>query len=137
VSTTPQPPGAEPFQPATTAEPVTPLESEPPLTPEPAVDVGTPHHDLVVPKTRASSAWAGIAVGLFVLLLVIIFIAQNTSDAPLHFLWLHGRAPVGLAILLSFVLGGIVVLLVGVARLTQMRLMARRHRRRGRKQPPG
>src|ERR1700736_3114055 len=112
MTATPPPTGADSSQPAVTAEPVAPAASEP------------ADHKLVVPKGRASGAWAGIAVGLFVLLLVVIFIAQNTSDAPLHFLWLHGRVPVGLAILLSFVLGGIVVLLVGVARLTQLRLMA-------------
>jgi uncharacterized integral membrane protein len=89
-------------------------------------------HRLVVPSTRTSGTWTGIAVGLFVLLVVVIFIGQNTKNAPINFLWLHGSFPVGLAVLLAFVLGGIVVLLLGVARLVQLRLMARRHRRGGR-----
>jgi uncharacterized integral membrane protein len=113
VSTAPPPPNTEP-----------PAGAEPPPAGPPAED-----HGLVVPKTRTSSTWVGVAVGLAVLLVVIIFIWQNTADAPLHFLWLHGRVPIGLAALLAFVLGGIVVLLIGAARLTQLRLMARRHRR--------
>jgi uncharacterized integral membrane protein len=86
-------------------------------------------HRLVVPSTRTGRTWTGIGIGLFALLVVVIFIGQNTENARINFLWLHGSFPVGLAVLLAFVLGGIVVLLLGVARLAQLRLMARRHRR--------
>jgi lipopolysaccharide assembly protein A len=89
-------------------------------------------HQLVVPSTRTSSTWTGIGIGLFALLVVIGFIGQNTQKAPINFAPLHGSFPVGLAVLLAFVLGGIVVLLLGVARLAQLRLVARRHRRSGR-----
>ena len=102
--------------------------SEPYSEPEP-VQPASADHQLVVPHTRTSSTWTGIGIGLVLLLLVIIFIGQNTHDTRLNFLFLHGNVPVGLAVLLAFVLGGIVVLLMGVARLAQLRLMARRHRR--------
>jgi uncharacterized integral membrane protein len=72
-------------------------------------------------------------VGLFVLLLVIIFIAQNLHDARINFLWWHGNVTVGLAIMLSFVVGGLVVLLLGVARLAQLRRLAHRHRKEEKK----
>ena len=84
---------------------------------------------MVVPKTKTSRTWVGVGVGLFVLLMVIIFIAQNLHNARLNFLWLHGNVTIGLAISLAFVLGAIFVLLIGVARVAQLRLMARRHRR--------
>jgi uncharacterized integral membrane protein len=113
VSTAPPPPDRQPL-----ADPIEPAPS--------------PDHPLVVPSTRTSGTWTGIGVGLFALLVVIVFIGQNTKSAPINFLWLHGSFPVGLAVLLAFVLGGIVVLLLGVARLAQLRLMARRHRRGGR-----
>jgi uncharacterized integral membrane protein len=71
----------------------------------------------------------GVGVGLFVLLLVIIFIAQNLHDVRVHFLWTRFTIADGLAISLAFVLGALFVLLLGAARLTQLRLMARRHRR--------
>ena len=57
------------------------------------------------------------------------FIAQNLHNARLNFLWLHGNVTIGLAISLAFVLGAIFVLLIGVARVAQLRLVARRHRR--------
>jgi uncharacterized integral membrane protein len=85
--------------------------------------------ELVVPKTKTSRTWVAVGVGLFVLLLVIIFIAQNLHTARLNFLWLHGNVTIGLALSLAFVLGGLVVLLLSAARLAQLRLVARRHRR--------
>ena len=84
---------------------------------------------LKVPQTRTSRTWIGVGVGLFLLLLVIIFVAQNQHDSKLNFLWIHGTVPVGLTILLAFVVGGLCIVLIGTARLTQLRLMARRHRR--------
>ena len=111
----------------------------PPPDPPPLADQGeaTPEaergdHRLAGRSTRTSGTWTGIGIGLFALLVVIVFIGQNTKSAPINFLWMHGSFPVGLAVLLAFVLGGIVVLLLGVARLAHLRLMARRHRRGGR-----
>jgi uncharacterized integral membrane protein len=122
VSTAPPPPDRPPV--------ADPAETMPGPEPPPAPAPGD--HHLVVPSTKTSGTWTGIGIGLFVLLIVIVFIGQNTKSAPINFLWLHGSFPVGLAVLLAFVLGGIVVLLLGVARLAQLRLMARRHRQGGR-----
>ena len=83
---------------------------------------------LVVPKTRTSATYSGVAVGLLVLVLVIIFIAQNLHDSRVHYLGLNFQLPIGLLILASAVAGGIIVLLVSAARVAQLRLMARRHR---------
>lgn len=91
--------------------------SVPPVAPEP----------LVVPKTRTSAAYIGVAVGLVVLVLVIILIAQNLHDARVHFFTLDFQLPIGLLILAAAVAGGLIVLLVSAARLAQLRLMARRH----------
>ncbi len=96
---------------------------------EPPPSASSGPQPLTVPKTRTSRTWIGIAIGLFLLLLVIIFVAQNQNDSKLNFLWIHGTVPVGLTILLAFVVGGLCVVLIGTARLTQLRLMARRHRR--------
>ena len=85
-----------------------------------------PH--LVVPHTRTSAAYSGVAVGLLVLVVIVIFIAQNLGDASVHFFTLRFRMPIGLLALASVVAGGLLVLLVSAARLAQMRLMARRHR---------
>jgi uncharacterized integral membrane protein len=108
--------------------PVPPPHEPPPHEPP-------PHEppELTVPKTKTSRTWVGVGVGLFVLLLVIIFIAQNINDVRVHFLWMRFTMAVGLAISLSFVLGALFVLLIGAARVAQLRLMARRHRREEKK----
>lgn len=126
MTTEPQPPE----HPVAPAQPPTGQSGGPePYSQGEPFQPGPADHQLVVPHTRTSSTWTGIGIGLVLLLLVIIFIGQNTHDTRLNFLFLHGNVPVGLAVLLAFVLGGIVVLLMGVARLAQLRLMARRHRR--------
>jgi uncharacterized integral membrane protein len=75
----------------------------------------------------------GVGIGLVVLLLVIIFIAQNIHDARVHFLWTHFTMAIGLALALAFVLGALCVLLLGAGRLAQLRLAARRYRREAKK----
>lgn len=77
-------------------------------------------------RTRASTTYAGLAVGLVVLVLLLIFIIQNLSDASVHFLGLHARLPVGLLILIGVVAGGLIMLIASLARLAQLRHRARR-----------
>lgn len=68
----------------------------------------------------------GVGVGLLVLVLVLVFIIQNLNDASVHYLGLHFRLPIGLFILIGAVAGGVIVLLVSLARVTQLRMRARR-----------
>jgi uncharacterized integral membrane protein len=67
-----------------------------------------------------------VGVGLLVLILVLVFIIQNLNDASVHYLGLHFRLPIGLFILAAAVAGGVIVLLVSFARVTQLRVRARR-----------
>jgi len=53
-------------------------------------------------------------------------VAQNGSKVPIHFLWMKGHIALGLALLLSAVLGSLAVVLLGAARMLQMRVQARR-----------
>lgn len=85
--------------------------------------------DLGVGRTRASKAWAGVVATLVLALLMLIFILQNGSRADMHFLWLKFTLPIGVAMLLATVVGGLMVTTLGVARVLQLRLAARRHRR--------
>jgi uncharacterized integral membrane protein len=81
----------------------------------------------LVTGTRTSAVYAGVGVGLLVLVLVIIFIAQNLHKVEVHFLPFHFRLATGLVILASAVAGGIIVLLVSLARVLQIRRGAKRH----------
>jgi putative membrane protein len=85
--------------------------------------------ELEVPRTRTSSAWVAAALGALLLLLMLVFILQNGDKVRLHFLWLDFSLPLGVALLLAGVFGALIVVLVGMGRMLQLRLVARRHRK--------
>ncbi|TQL56313.1 lipopolysaccharide assembly protein LapA domain-containing protein [Oryzihumus leptocrescens] len=70
-----------------------------------------------------------IAAALVLLIMLIAFMLQNTTKVEVHFLGLSGTIPLGMALLIAAVGGGVVVAIAGVARITQLRLNARRTRR--------
>jgi uncharacterized integral membrane protein len=79
--------------------------------------------------TRAGAAWVATGVALLLLVLLIVFILQNSTKVDVRFLALSGTIPLGMALLIAAVGGGVVVAIAGVARVTQLRLNARRIRR--------
>lgn len=81
------------------------------------------------PFTRARAAWAGVWAGLVVVILLIIFIGQNTATIEIHFLWMDGRIPTALALLIAGVGGAIIALAAGAARIVQLRRTIRRGHR--------
>ena len=92
-------------------------------------DLNPETEDLSTGHTRASAAWLAIGVMLLLVLLMLVFVLQNGHRVALEFLWLDFTLPVGVALLLAAVLGGLLVVLVGAARVVQLRLAARRHRK--------
>ena len=83
----------------------------------------------VLPRTRAGGVWVAVALFAIVLLLLLIFILQNGKQVQINFLGGHGHLPLGVALLLAAVLGVLLVVIPGTARIVQLRLTARRHRR--------
>lgn len=99
-------------------------------TPEASFDGASGgREELRVPRSRTGAAFWLAAVGALAVLLMLVFIIQNGQRAELNFLWLHGSPPVGVALLLAAVIGALIVLTLGAARILQLRLVARRHRR--------
>jgi uncharacterized integral membrane protein len=82
-----------------------------------------------IKRTRISGLW--VAVGFFavILLLLLIFILQNSKTVDVSYMGAHGHLPLGVALLLSAVCGVLLVVLAGGARISQLRTVARRHRR--------
>jgi uncharacterized integral membrane protein len=80
--------------------------------------------------TRVSAAWVAVAVGLVLLLLLLVFILQNQQRAGVHFLWLDGSVPLGVALFAASILGGGLVAIAGASRIVQLRRSARRGRSR-------
>ena len=86
-----------------------------------------------VAPTRLSAAWTGVAAAVVILTLVVIFIAENTAKTSVTFLGFHGRAPTGVLLLAALIVGAALVLLVGAARILQLRHAA--HGRPARSEP--
>ncbi len=86
-----------------------------------------PEH--AVKRTRLSGLW--VAVGFFavILLLLLIFILQNSQKVGISYMGAHGHLPLGVALLLAAVCGVLLVVLAGTARISQLRATARKHRR--------
>jgi uncharacterized integral membrane protein len=75
--------------------------------------------------TRVSAAWVAIGAALLLLVLIIIFILQNSMSIKVHYLGLALSLPLGMAILIAAVGGGVLVAIAGTARIAQLRNNAR------------
>jgi uncharacterized integral membrane protein len=82
-----------------------------------------------VRRTRVSAAWVGIIVAIVVLVLLLIFILENLRDVTVTYFGASGQLPLGVALLFAAIGGALLVAMIGVARLTELRLNARRRRR--------
>jgi uncharacterized integral membrane protein len=80
-------------------------------------------------RTRASAIWVATGAALLLLILLIVFMLQNSTKVEVHFLGWTGTIPLGMALLIAAVGGGVVVAITGVARVTQLRMHVRRTRR--------
>jgi uncharacterized integral membrane protein len=95
----------------------------------PVEPVREPHRRAVsVPWTRTSAVWFGVWAGVAGLILLIIFVAQNTSSVEINFLWMHGRIPLALGLLIAGVCGALIAMAVAAVRIIQLRRLVRRGR---------
>jgi len=89
----------------------------------------TPLPEHRIKRTRISGLWVSVGFFAVVLLLLLIFILQNGTKVDISYMGAHGHLPLGVALLLSAVCGVLLVVLAGAARISQLRTVARRHRR--------
>ena len=115
--------GPEPLAPAPTA----PEQTTPPPTAPAQSTAALPQHK--IRRTRISGLWVSVGFFAVVLLLLLIFILQNGTKVDISYMGAHGHLPLGVALLLSAVCGVLLVVLAGAARISQLRTVARRHRR--------
>jgi len=80
-------------------------------------------------RTRTGRVWAALIPALVFLVLLIVFIAENGQRVEVKFFGASGHISLALALLVSAVAGAVVVLLIGGARIVQLRLAAWRHQR--------
>jgi putative membrane protein len=86
--------------------------------------------------TRLSGAWTAVVIGIVALALILVFILQNQESVQLSFLAFHGHLPLAVALLFAVILGAIIVLAFGGARIIQLRMVARHARHLGVKAIP-
>ncbi|WP_156690582.1 LapA family protein [Mycobacterium sp. Marseille-P9652] len=79
------------------------------------------------PAISAGALWSALIAGFLILILLLIFIAQNTASTAFQFLGWHWTLPLGVAILLAAVVGGLITVAVGTARILQLRRTAKKH----------
>lgn len=109
-----------------TTAPEPPRQGVPPQPATPAGGGGPlePHQ---ITRTRAGGFWIASIAFAILLLLLLIFILQNSEKVQISFFGLDGKMPLGVALLLSAVLGVLLVVIPGTLRIVQLRLLARRH----------
>ncbi len=100
---------------------------------KPPVPTGSPSEPLPVQQleevgfTRAAALWTSLILGFLILIVLLIFITQNTASTPFTFLSWHWNLPLGVAILLAAVCGGLITALVSAARMFQLRRAAKKN----------
>jgi uncharacterized integral membrane protein len=115
--------------PTPAATPTAPHETgSPPVAGGPAPEGPPPPHHKIK-RTRTGGVWVAIGFFAVVLLLLLIFILENGKTVDIAYFGVHGHLPLGVALLLAAVFGALLVILAGVARISQLRTTARRHRR--------
>jgi uncharacterized integral membrane protein len=117
--------------PGTTGTPPAPTAPDSAARPQPAPAPAAP--PLKIKRTRISGLWVALGFFAVVLLLLLIFILQNGAKVDISYMGAHGHLPLGVALLLAAVCGVLLVILAGAARISQLRTVARRHRRADKK----
>ena len=100
--------------PETDPEPTAPPQSPPPKPDDP------------LRRSRTSGAFLGMVLLGLLLLLLIIFIAQNTQDVQVSFLAWEGTTPLSVALLIAAVAGILITATAGLLRIWQLRRRVKR-----------
>ena len=85
--------------------------------------------------TRTGMLWVAVATSLAVMVVLIVFILQNQDYVQVKFFGLIGSVPIGIALVIATVGGGILVAISGAARIIQLRSTARRQRKKSPRRP--
>jgi uncharacterized integral membrane protein len=79
--------------------------------------------------SRTSGFWAAVIVLALLLLLLAVFILQNTQKVEVSFFGWDGRAPLAATLLIGAVAGALMVASAGALRILQLRRRVKRERR--------
>jgi lipopolysaccharide assembly protein A len=80
------------------------------------------------PRTRTGRAFNLLVAGAIVLILLLVFILENTQSVKISYFGASGHLPLGVALLLAAIGGALIVGIVGAARIVQLRRHVKRRR---------
>ena len=80
-------------------------------------------------QSRISPTWVVLTVFAVVLLLLLVFIVENSQSADISYFGAHGHLPLAVAILLAAVAGILLVTTAWFGRGVRVRSRAHRHRK--------
>lgn len=100
--------------------------AEPTSPTEPSQATPRTGDQAAIPKTRTARAHNALIAGAIVLILLLVFILENTQSVKISYFGLGFRMPLGVALLLAAIGGALLVGIVGTARILQLRRSVRR-----------
>lgn len=112
--------------------------AEPAPTPDPArerpdAEPGRPDAEPEVPVRDSggpsASAWIALILGAIILVLLLIFVAQNSTVASFTYLGMAFEMQLGIATLLAAVVGALIAGIIGSVVIVRQGLQLRRMRR--------
>jgi uncharacterized integral membrane protein len=104
--------------------PPPPPDTQPEPEPEPTAPSPPPKDPLR--RSRTSGAFVALVLLGLLLVLLIVFIAQNTQDVHVSFLTWDGTTPLAVALLIAAVGGILLTAVAGLLRIWQLRRRVRR-----------
>lgn len=81
-----------------------------------------------MPRSRTGAAWVALIAATLLAVLLIVFLVQNTHSTEISFLWMTTSTPLAVALLIAAVGSVLLTLIVGTARITQLRRLVRKNR---------
>lgn len=79
-----------------------------------------------VRRTKVSGLWVGLTVAAIVLLVLLVFIIENSQSVDIGFFGAHLHVSLGVAMLLAAVGGILLVAIPGYGRIIQLRRVLRK-----------
>ena len=99
--------------------------AEAPVTPQPGRTAEDP-----LRGSRTSGIWFAVAVLALLLVLLAVFVLQNTQEVTISFFGGEVQAPLAAALLIATAGGALIVVTAGTLRILQLRRRVRRVRKR-------
>jgi lipopolysaccharide assembly protein A len=114
-----EPPGGTDAEPTTPEQPADTRTAQPDASSRPAGKL----------RTRTGSAFYGLIAGALVLVLLLVFILENTESVKITYFGAGGHISLGVALLLAALGGALLVGLVGLTHVFQLRRRIKHPRR--------